>query len=239
MTTLADVASIERRAVQAAIGLSAMRSAFVARATDAGPLAVTAADGPLAERLCGWRSEHLTVMSAWVRAGTSSHFPGGDDVPAAYQFPVDAGVRSISVHPLIAGGQQTGILSVADTQPTRRDPSVVEALELLAAQTATSVATAGAFEDLHRRAAQDPLTGLGNAAAFAADLRKALAATEGWRPLACLMIDVDRFKQVNDTRGHPAGDRLLRGLAASLGAALRDTDGLYRIGAMSSPRSPR
>lgn len=48
--------------------------------------------------------------------------------------------------------------------------------------------------------------------------------------IACLRIDVDRFKLVNDTYGHLAGDRLLRALAAELKAELRGSDTVYRIG---------
>lgn len=47
---------------------------------------------------------------------------------------------------------------------------------------------------------------------------------------ACLLIDIDRFKAVNDTSGHQAGDRLLRAVAHELDSELRGDDQLYRIG---------
>lgn len=90
---------------------------------------------------------------------------------------------------------------------------------------------AGALEELSRRAVQDSLTGLGNAAAFTEDLER-LAGTgnSGAPDAACLLIDIDHFKSVNDTYGHLAGDRLLRALADELISVLRSRDALYRIG---------
>jgi diguanylate cyclase (GGDEF)-like protein len=78
-----------------------------------------------------------------------------------------------------------------------------------------------------RMAHQDPLTGLGNRRAFDAALSAALA---GGTPFAVLMIDVDSFKQINDTFGHTTGDRVLRELAAHASAQVRGGDCLARIG---------
>ncbi len=84
-----------------------------------------------------------------------------------------------------------------------------------------------AEQRLAHAARHDSLTGLGNRALF----REALAeaAAQG-APFAVLCIDLDRFKQVNDTFGHPAGDRLLIEMAARLGAALRGGEILARLG---------
>jgi diguanylate cyclase (GGDEF)-like protein len=81
----------------------------------------------------------------------------------------------------------------------------------------------------HQRqmAHQDPLTGLANRRAFDAALTAALA---GATPFAILMVDVDRFKQINDTFGHTTGDRVLRELAAHASAQVRAGDCLARIG---------
>ncbi|HYE19877.1 MAG TPA: diguanylate cyclase [Tepidisphaeraceae bacterium] len=50
------------------------------------------------------------------------------------------------------------------------------------------------------------------------------------RPLACAMVDVDRFKWVNDTYGHPIGDDVLRHVAAALRRDVRDADAVFRLG---------
>ncbi len=80
-------------------------------------------------------------------------------------------------------------------------------------------------------ARHDPLTGLPNRAGFAreAAVVLALAEREG-RPVAAAMLDLDRFKRINDGWGHAAGDAVLRGAARSLRAALRPGDVLGRMG---------
>ena len=72
---------------------------------------------------------------------------------------------------------------------------------------------------------RDGLTGLYNHATLRSLLDVELArAVRGKRPLSFAMLDVDHFKQVNDTHGHPAGDRVLRALAQHLTQRLRRTD---------------
>lgn len=84
---------------------------------------------------------------------------------------------------------------------------------------------------LHELARKDPLTGLLNRRAFFEDAAGELARARRYRtPLALLMIDIDRFKSVNDDHGHPAGDRLLCEIGRRLQAELRTSDLLGRIG---------
>jgi diguanylate cyclase (GGDEF)-like protein len=77
-------------------------------------------------------------------------------------------------------------------------------------------------------ATRDPLTGLANRARFAADLETALTASAP--QLAILLLDLDRFKDVNDTLGHPAGDALLCLVSQRLQSAVRESDLLARLG---------
>ena len=224
LTSLTDGSEIRLRAVEGAVEVSGMSSAALSQPDEAGSWVVVAATGPLAATLAEWDDQSHRVMAAWVDAGTSSHFPGGVDVPPGFEFLLHAGVRAIAVQPLVAGGRVTGLLTTADTHPVPHDPTVGAAVELLAAQTAASLANAEAMAELSRRAKEDPLTGLRNAAAFAGDLDAAPAGT------ACLLVDVDHFKQVNDTFGHVAGDRLLCALAGELTAHLRDDAVVYRVG---------
>ena len=77
----------------------------------------------------------------------------------------------------------------------------------------------------------DPLTGLPNRRSWDEEVRLALArAQRQAKPLALAMIDLDRFKQFNDTHGHQAGDALLAEAAASWRLSLRVTDFLARYG---------
>jgi diguanylate cyclase (GGDEF)-like protein len=77
----------------------------------------------------------------------------------------------------------------------------------------------------------DELTGLPNRRLLRERLESALArARRHQASLALLFIDLDRFKQVNDRHGHACGDRLLQQVAARIGATVRDTDMVARMG---------
>ncbi len=77
----------------------------------------------------------------------------------------------------------------------------------------------------------DPLTGLPNRLLFQDRLAQALAqASRSGRRVALMVLDLDGFKEINDTRGHPAGDRLLQILAARLKARIRAADTVARLG---------
>jgi diguanylate cyclase (GGDEF)-like protein len=93
------------------------------------------------------------------------------------------------------------------------------------------------FRERHRRhsaeqeAMADELTGISNRKAFdrRLDLEWRRAARYG-RSLGLMVMDLDGFKQVNDIKGHAAGDRVLRDVAQALDARMRDTDLVARIG---------
>ncbi len=96
-------------------------------------------------------------------------------------------------------------------------------------------------EQLTQAAHQDVLTGLTNRRAFEALMSKAVAASEQ-APFSALFMDLDGFKQVNDTAGHAAGDALLKGIAQRLEASVRQSDTVARLGgdefAVLLPRCP-
>src|SRR6266498_1023544 len=83
-------------------------------------------------------------------------------------------------------------------------------------------------ERLTQQAFHDPLTGLANRARFFERLEHALR--QRGHMVALLFIDLDRFKVINDSLGHDAGDRLLRDVAKRLTACLREGDTLARLG---------
>jgi diguanylate cyclase (GGDEF)-like protein/PAS domain S-box-containing protein len=86
-------------------------------------------------------------------------------------------------------------------------------------------------DQLDHLAHHDPLTGLPNRLLFHDRLRHAMVrATRAGTQLAVMFIDLDRFKNVNDTLGHHVGDQLLKQVAAKLAACLRDGDTLARLG---------
>jgi diguanylate cyclase (GGDEF)-like protein len=86
-------------------------------------------------------------------------------------------------------------------------------------------------EELDRQSREDPLTGLANRRAWDESLaRECAAAARGQAPLAILLCDVDRLKEVNDRLGHAAGDAVLCAVADVLRLRARDTDLVARIG---------
>jgi len=86
-------------------------------------------------------------------------------------------------------------------------------------------------EELARQAFHDGLTGLANRALFRDRLDQALARSERSRTaLAVLLVDLDGFKQVNDSLGHDAGDQMLAQVAARFEGVLRPSDTLARLG---------
>jgi diguanylate cyclase (GGDEF)-like protein/PAS domain S-box-containing protein len=94
-------------------------------------------------------------------------------------------------------------------------------------------ATAGVERDLelNRRASQDPLTGLTNRFELERHLSECFERYRHiQRAATLLLIDLDRFKQVNDTGGHAAGDEVLRQVARTLVATVRDSDIVCRLG---------
>jgi diguanylate cyclase (GGDEF)-like protein/PAS domain S-box-containing protein len=86
-------------------------------------------------------------------------------------------------------------------------------------------------EKLAELALTDELTGIANRRAFFAIAERELAKSSRYSaPLSFLMMDIDHFKLVNDTRGHDAGDAVLRSVAGVLKGQVRDVDVLARLG---------
>src|ERR1700720_386402 len=84
---------------------------------------------------------------------------------------------------------------------------------------------------LQLNAVTDPLTGLYNRRLFSEGFEKELNRARRYGlPLGLVMLDLHRFKEVNDKHGHPAGDEVLRAAAATLKKALRTSDSAFRIG---------
>ena len=101
----------------------------------------------------------------------------------------------------------------------------------VAAYVAAGDAAGRQLAELARVARQDPLTGLPNRRALDEELGRAVArAARAGTPLSAVVLDVDRFKQVNDAHGHAAGDLVLAAVAARAAAALRAGDLVARTG---------
>ncbi len=112
--------------------------------------------------------------------------------------------------------------------PTQQDRSQLAALVRLAA---VALEQHHLLERLTHQATHDPLTGLPNRFSFEQRLCAALErARDSGKVLAVLIFDLDRFKTINDTLGHQAGDALLKAVAERLGERTRQSDLLARLG---------
>ena len=86
-------------------------------------------------------------------------------------------------------------------------------------------------ESLAKLAQYDPLTGLANRSLFQSRLKDALAsAKRTGQMIAVMLLDLDHFKDINDSLGHPAGDALLKEVAVRLKHNVRETDTVARLG---------
>jgi diguanylate cyclase (GGDEF)-like protein len=102
-----------------------------------------------------------------------------------------------------------------------------ELVQLFAAQVSVGLQNAEAHSAVERRAQTDVLTGLLNHGTFGDQMEGLITAGEEF---SLVMLDLDRFKGVNDGLGHQAGDRLLRQVADAIVAASRETDSVFRYG---------
>ena len=141
------------------------------------------------------------------------------------------GYEASILAPITVGGRSWGFLAVAsfdvDGFTGEHERRLTEFAELIAA----SITNIEERARLAAQASTDALTGVANHRAFHERLTADLArASRHGRPLSVAMIDVDRFKLVNDLGGHEAGDELLRAVARHLSEAARAEDTLARVG---------
>lgn len=140
------------------------------------------------------------------------------------------GARSMICVPLSHGDEIGGVLKVSAPTPNAFDDDDVATLGLLSSVIASHMAHATDYENAQRESREDELTRLRNRRAFTEDLETEVRVAERKRwPLALGLMDVNRFKQINDEHGHPAGDAVLAGIGAIL-AIGRAGDRSYRVG---------
>ncbi|HJR57143.1 MAG TPA: sensor domain-containing diguanylate cyclase [Rhizomicrobium sp.] len=181
--------------------------------------------------------QNLPMSEISRRDSFCTHTVGQDDVMVvedATQDPrfannplvtCEGGVRFYAGAPLTTReGFNVGSLCVADHIPRKISARDRGLLKDFAAIVASEL-------ELRRSAGTDMLTGLSNRRLFDdIALHEVARARRQEEPLTVALIDADRFKSINDTFGHPAGDAVLRGLAPVIRKALRAEDQIARYG---------
>ena len=154
------------------------------------------------------------------------------------------GARNLVVVPLVPGGEIRGVLVVEHLGGRRRFPGLrpggrrprverraVATLEQAAAHAGQALARTALMARLTAAASTDALTGLANRRSLDTALAAALdEASATGVDCSVLLLDLDHFKTLNDTHGHPVGDRALQAVGAVLRSALREECAAARYG---------
>ncbi len=150
---------------------------------------------------------------------------------------VAIGLRAVFTFPLCHGASCLGALDLYRDAPGELNAAESESAQTLADVTAAYLVNAQARADLvdtsmraHERSVHDALTGLPNRILLLERIDHAIVRSGRSRKLvAVLHIDLDCFKAVNDTYGHPMGDELLVAAAVRIGGAVRPADTIARV----------
>jgi diguanylate cyclase (GGDEF)-like protein/putative nucleotidyltransferase with HDIG domain len=145
------------------------------------------------------------------------------DLPAGFRF------NSMVALPLTRGERLLGALAVYAQESRRYTDDHLRLLDTVARLASDALSNAMSHAEAESNALTDTLTGLPNARAMYVRFeQEAARARRTGRPFQVVMLDLDDFKQVNDTYGHQVGDRVLREMGRILHAQLREYDFLAR-----------
>jgi diguanylate cyclase (GGDEF)-like protein len=143
-----------------------------------------------------------------------------------------SGIRSIAVLPLLVADEAVGALALYATEPQFFQEDELQLLHELASDIAFAIDHIGKQDRLNYLAYYDVLTGLANQSLFLERLAQSVrGATLSGHKLAVFLIDLDRFKNINDSVGQAAGDELLRQVAGWFTRRVGDAALLARLGA--------
>lgn len=191
---------------------------LVVKATSSEAVARTGQEIPVEGRRGGLAAETL-------RTGTAVHFRSPDEAPESCL--ADPGLQSGISMPV---GNQ-GVFQVRSPVRDAFTEEDSRLLELLAGYTAEALRRIRLRKELKEQATRDPLTGVYNRRYFNEVLAQEVSRSKRHgRPIGFLLIDVNRFKQMNDQLGHVVGDKVLQEVGTLLRTAVRGEDFVIRYG---------
>jgi diguanylate cyclase (GGDEF)-like protein len=144
----------------------------------------------------------------------------------------DATIASVALLPLTRHGELIGSLNFGSAKPDRYVHGCgTNFLERLAEVVAICIESALAQERLKLIGLTDVLTGVQNRRYFEHRCHVEISQARRYKhPLACMFLDIDKFKRINDTYGHPSGDEVLKSVAVAIQSQLRSGDTIARYG---------
>ncbi|MEO1175324.1 MAG: GGDEF domain-containing protein, partial [Myxococcota bacterium] len=225
--TVEEVAKV---AIEAARRVSAVDVAAVAVATEReGRLVVMAADGATGLSGREFDADSALVGKA-IKARVALPHNGGS---AAQHQVLGPDVRfdsdAVKVIPLLWKDQGVGALVLGSARELSHD--LVDMLRVIADHAAIAIANAQMYARMERMATTDGLTGLTNHRQFQHAFDAMLARAQRYgRRVSLILTDIDHFKSINDTYGHPVGDQVLKRVARLLEETARKTDVVARYG---------
>jgi diguanylate cyclase (GGDEF)-like protein len=157
----------------------------------------------------------------------------------AHRLPVVARAERWAVEPRAAAafplrrsdGAILAILGVWSTAEPTLDPRSIASIDTAVPYASLHLTQVLLYGEARDDSQRDPLTGLLNRRGFEQQLAEEAARSDRYgRPMAVAMLDIDRFKSINDTHGHDGGDAVLRALGEMLASVLRETDTPARLG---------
>ncbi len=179
-------------------------------------------------------AQTFEVDDCWALRRGRPHYAGGNRSSEVCPHVAGAPSAYMACLPLFAAGERLGILHLRTAPSSElRDSTEVQkqSAQLAADSLALAWANVRLRESLHEQAVRDPLTGLYNRRHMQASLERELRrAARNDKPIGIMMLDIDHFKEVNDTHGHDAGDVMLRELGRFLNEHTRGGDIACRLG---------
>jgi diguanylate cyclase (GGDEF)-like protein len=139
--------------------------------------------------------------------------------------------RAMLAVPILREHQLLGLVTTVDPEDGGFGDDDIESLSALAVQAGVAIENARLHRVVERQAVTDALTGLANRRQFYEILGREYERSQRFgTPLSLILLDIDDFKQINDTRGHLAGDAVLHGVATTLAELIREIDLAARYG---------
>jgi diguanylate cyclase (GGDEF)-like protein len=153
------------------------------------------------------------------------------DALASHEPRVTQKPRGVLAVPILREHNLLGLVTAVDPEEGAFSDDDVEALSALAVQAGVAIENARLHRVVERQAVTDALTGLANRRQFYEVLgREYERAQRFGQPVSLILLDIDDFKQINDSRGHLAGDAVLHSVAATLAEVIREIDLAARYG---------